>query len=412
MGSSRRWAIFLIASALFVFSQFYRASIAVISPRLMADVGLDPRGLSLMSAAFFYAFALTQIPIGIFLDRIGPRRTMTALSVVAVAGALVFAWGDSLAALATGRVLLGIGMACNLMGAFKLLTLWFSPLQFATLSALVVSIGTIGNLTATTPLALLVGWVGWRWTFSLFAGLNLALAAAFFVVVRDRPQTSPAAPAAPPPPAAGPGFFSDLGRLLRNRDFWIISLGTFSRYGIFAAVQTLWAGPFLMTVMGRSALMAGNLIFLLNIGMILGGPLWGRLSDTVFRTRKGVIITGLACLAADIGALALIPAAAGSGLLAALFFGFGFFASAGGIMYTHIKELMPIEMAGTAMTGINFFTMIGAAAFLQGMGGLMQALYPEAALGPAAFKAALVLCGACLLGVAALYGFTRDTPRS
>ena len=125
-----------------------------------------------------------------------------------------------------------------------------------------------------------------------------------------------------------------------------------------------------------------------------------------------MIITGLACLAADIGALAVIPAAAGSGLLAALFFGFGFFASAGGIMYTHIKELMPIEMAGTAMTGINFFTMIGAAAFLQGMGGLMQALYPEAALGPAAFKAALVLCGACLLGVAALYGFTRDTPRS
>ena len=412
MGSSRRWAIFLIASTLFLFSQFYRASTAVVSPQLMADAGLDPRGLSLISAAFFYAFALTQIPIGIFLDRVGPRRTMTALSGVAVVGALVFAWGDSLAALTAGRVLLGIGMACNLMGAFKLLTLWFSPLRFATLSALVVSIGTVGNLTATTPLALLVGWIGWRWTFSLFAGLNLALAAAFFGVVRDRPQTSPAAPAAPPPPAAGAGFFAGLGRLLRNRDFWIISLGTFSRYGIFAAVQTLWAGPYLMSVMGRSALVAGNLIFLLNLGMILGGPLWGRLSDTVFRTRKGVIIIGLICMAANIGALALIPAGAGSGLLGALFFGLGFFASAGGIMYTHIKELMPLEMAGTAMTGINFFTMIGAAVFLQGMGGLMQALYPEAVLGPAAFKAAFGLCGACLLGVAAIYGFTRDGRRS
>ncbi len=407
MGLSRRWAIFTIASALFVFSQFYRASIAVISPQLMADVGLDPRGLSLMSAAFFYAFALTQIPIGIFLDRIGPRRTMTALSGVAVSGALVFAWGESLEALVLGRVLLGIGMACNLMGAFKLLTLWFSPLQFATFSALVVSIGTIGNLTATTPLALLVGWIGWRPTFSVFAALNLALAAAFFLVVRDCPQTSRAAAAAPPP--AAPRVFSDLARLFRDRDYWIISIGTFCRYGIFAAVQTLWAGPFLMTVMGRSALMAGNLIFLLNLGMILGGPVWGRLSDTLLRTRKGVVITGLVCLAADIGALAVLPAGAGTGLLAALFFGFGFFASAGGIMYTHIKELMPLEMSGTAMTGINFFTMIGAAAFLQGMGGLMQALYPEAVLSPAAFKAALALCGICLLGVAALYGFTRDT---
>ncbi|MFY9942847.1 MAG: MFS transporter [Desulfobacterales bacterium] len=407
MGSSRRWAIFLIASTLFLFSQFYRASIAVISPQLMADVGLDAGGLSLMSAAFFYAFALTQIPIGIFLDRIGPRLTMTALSGVAVSGALIFAWGDSLEALVAGRVLLGIGMACNLMGAFKLLTLWFSPLQFATLSALVVSIGTVGNLTATTPLAILVGWIGWRLTFSVFAALNLLLAAAFFLVVRDRPKACPAAGAAPPPPS--PRFFSGLARLFRDRDYWIISIGTFCRYGIFAAVQTLWAGPFLMTVMGRSALVAGNLIFLLNLGMILGGPVWGRLSDTLFRTRKGVIITGLVCLAADIGALAAMPSDAGTGILAALFFAFGFFASAGGIMYTHIKELMPLEMAGTAMTGINFFTMIGAAAFLQGMGGLMQTLYPEAVLSPAAFQAALGLCGVCLLGVAVLYGFTRDT---
>lgn len=411
MGLSRRWAIFTIASALFVLSQFYRASVAVITPQLMADVRLDPRGLSMMSAAFFYAFALTQIPIGIFLDRIGPRWTMTALSGVAVTGALVFAWGQSLETLVAGRVLLGVGMACNLMGSFKLLTLWFSPLQFATLSALVVSIGTVGNITATTPLALLVGWIGWRLTFSAFAGLNLALAAAFCLVVRDRPENPGADVLTAPPVVASRRVFAGLGRLFRDRDYWIISIGTFCRYGIFAAVQTLWAGPYLMTVMGRSALVAGNLIFLLNVGMILGGPVWGRLSDTLLRTRKWVVIVGFLCLAADIGLLAILPLGASTGILAALFFAFGFFGSAGGIMYTHIKELMPLEMAGTAMTGINFFTMIGAAAFLQGMGALMQALYPDAALSPAAFKAALGLCCACLACVAAFYGFTRDTLR-
>jgi len=177
---SRRWAIFIITSLLFVLSQFYRSSIAVITPQLMSDVSIDTKGLSLMSAAFFYAFALTQIPIGIYLDRIGPRKTMTVLSLVAVIGALIFAWANSLEMFVLGRLMLGTGMACNLMGSFKLLTLWFGSLRFATLSAFILSLGTAGNIAATTPLVLLVKAVYWRPAFTIIAAVNLLLAIIFF----------------------------------------------------------------------------------------------------------------------------------------------------------------------------------------------------------------------------------------
>ena len=114
-------------------------------------------------------------------------------------------------------------------------------------------------------------------------------------------------------------------------------------------------------------------------------------------------------MATFIATFALLPANTGIISLSVLFFSFGFFASAGMIMYAHIKELMPLSQAGTAMTGINFFTMIGPAIFLQGLSFFMQRLYPANALGPAAFKAAFGLCVICLVGVVFLYAFTKDT---
>jgi len=188
---SRRWLIFAISTSLFFISQFYRVSNAVIAPMLIQDLSLDTEGLGLISASFFYAFALTQIPISLFLDKIGPRNLMTALSAIGILGAVVFSRADSLALGMTGRVLLGAGMACNLMGTFKLLTLWFSPRKFATLMGVVIAIGTVGNMVATTPLVVLVENIGWRAGFQLIAAINLLLSLVFYVVVCDPPANSP-----------------------------------------------------------------------------------------------------------------------------------------------------------------------------------------------------------------------------
>lgn len=407
----RRWLILLMASLLFVLSMFYRASVAVITPDLIRDLGLDARGLSLISAAFFYAFAFMQIPISMYLDGIGPRFSMTALSLLAVIGALIFAWGDCLPTLVIGRIFLGAGMACNLMGTFKLIALWFDPLRFATLSAFVISVGTAGNITAATPLVLLVQSIGWRLTFTAFSVINLLLAVLFFVVVRDRPQSI----GGPDPSGAASinlrEVLSTLQRLFREKDYWIISLGTFCRYGIFASVQALWAGPYLMNVIEVSAVSAGNLILLMSIGIIVGSPVFGWLSDVVFNSRKGVIIGGLTATGLVLVVLAGLSPETSMVVLAVLFFSFGFFSSSGGIMYAHIKERMPAEHAATAMTGVNFFTMMGVVAFLQGLGSVMHYFYPRASLGASAFKGAFWICAACLGLTVVSYLFTVETRR-
>jgi len=374
---------------------------------LVRDLSLDTEGLGLISASFFYAFAFTQIPISLFLDKLGPKILMTALSVIGLMGALVFSWADSLALAVMGRVLLGAGMACNLMGTFKLLTLWFTPRKFATLMGIVVAIGTIGNMMATTPLVVLVENIGWRAGFQLIAAIHLLLILIFFVVVCDPPANSPNNQE-PDSSTSMHAVLANIKLLFKRKDYWIISFSTLVRYGVLAAFQALWAGPFLIEVMGYSAITTGNLILLLNVGMILGAPCLGTLSDRLFRTRKGVVIAGLIGMALTIIILTVIPAGTQPTVLSLIFFCFGFFNAAGLLMYPHIKEMMPLKMAGVAMTGINFFNMIGPAIFLQGLGSLMQALYPDASRGPEAFNAAFVLCFVCLAIATTLYFFTAE----
>jgi sugar phosphate permease len=404
----RRWIIFILATSLFFLSQFYRTSNAVIASELIRDLSLETEGLGLMSASFFYAFAITQIPISLLLDKVGPRRLMTFLTLLGILGAVIFSLADSLSLALIGRILLGVGMACNLMGTFKLLTEWFEPLIFATLSGLVLAIGTFGNIMATTPLVILVEHVGWRQSFQLIGAINLVLALTLYIVVRDRPSDTIGNASRMEPSISFKQAFLNLAMLLKDRDYWIISMTSFVRYGTFAAFQALWAGPFLREVMGYSAVKAGTLILLMTTGMIIGSPFWGAVSDRIFKTRKWIIVFCLVLVAGVALVLMSLPPNAGLIVIAAFFFAFGFFSAAGLLMYPHIKDQMPHAMAGAAMTGVNFFNMMGPAVFLQGLGILMQALYPEASRGPAAFDASFMVCTLSLLAAGGIYSFTKE----
>ena len=405
---SRRWLIFALAASLFLLSQFYRVSNAVIAPMLITDLSLDTKAIGLMSASFFYAFALTQIPIGLLLDKVGPRRMMTVLSSIGVLGAIIFSLANTFAAGLTGRILLGVGMACNLMGSYKLLTLWFSPRAFASVAGILVAVGTLGNMVATTPLVLLVQQLGWRLSFQLIAMVSFLLTIFFYIIVQDRPLLHNSDSESAITVMNINQAFGNLRKLFKQKDYWIISYATFARYGIFAAFQALWAGPYLMEVIGLSALSTGNLILLLNLGMVLGSPCWGALSDRLFKTRKWVIVAGSLGIAASIIIMAKISVQTPFLVMALVFFCFGFFNATGILMYPHIKELMPSEMSGAAMTGINFFTMIGPAFFLQGLGDLMQSLYPEASRGPDAFNAMFAVCLIFLLMLVVLYSLAAE----
>jgi sugar phosphate permease len=249
--------------------------------------------------------------------------------------------------------------------------------------------------------------VGWRTTFILFACLNLLIVLLFLAIVRDHPDHSTSQSVSTDSVKQNP--LAGIRELIGHRDFWIISFGSFSRYGVFAAVQALWAGPYLMTAIGISPVATGNLLFLTSIGLIIGSPVFGYLSDALLVSRKIPIYLGLLGKILILVTLARLRPGASLVLLSILFFGLGFLTSSGQIMYAHIKERMTINRAGAAMTGINFFTMVGVAFFLQVLGNTMQYLFPDSSFGSSAFEYAFYFCSAALLLAGILYTFTRET---
>lgn len=383
---------------MYVVAYFYRVSAAVLADDLRADLLLSPEQLGNVSSALFYAFALTQLPLGPVLDRFGARRTIFVLGLVAASGALLLARAESYGDALAGRALIGMGTACVLMGSFKVYTTWFEPRQFATLAGLQIALGNTGNLLATAPLAWLAGAFGWRPTFVGVAILTGFFALAVLLIVRDAPGASAVRKRQPP----GAGW----GRLLKTPSFWLLSLLAFFWYGGYMAVQGLWGGPYLTQVLGCTRETSAGLLLLTALGFIIGCPLMGRLSDRILASRKQVLIMGqlglLLTLSLFLGLLEKTPGF----LLPWIFLGFGLFVSSGPVLYAQVKELFPGDLAATAMTSINFFVVIGAALTQQLMGYIMNS--PNLT-GAAAFHRAFAF-PVTGLGLAWLgYLFCRDT---
>jgi MFS family permease len=381
---------------------FYRVSVAVISPALVSDLGLSSGQLSDLSAAFFYAFAVSQIPIGVALDRAGARITMAILACAAISGAVIFAVGQTFLHLLLGRILLGIGMSGNLMVILALLAAWFPVNRFAFLSGLAVAIGALGNLLAATPLALMSLRIGWRGSFFVFAAINAVIVGTFVVVIRNYPPGAATISLKPP------SLTSGLARLFRSYSYWAISLASFVRYGYLAALQGLWAAPFLVYGLRLGEIDSSNVLLSMAVGYMVGLPLSGSISDSVLRSRKQVILGGLvAFLFFTVSALLLTPSTSLPYVMC-IFFGLGFVNAPGQIMYAHIKELIAPSMIAQAITAVNLFTMLGAG-IITHLLSLCIGDDPSAIVGPTGFRP-LWYFGAAALGIVCLlYSLVPDS---
>jgi MFS family permease len=400
--SGRAWAIFMVGSAGFVLSMFYRVSPSIIAPRLTHDLGLDPAQLSDLTAAFFYAFAACQIPLGVVLDRIGIRWPMAGLSLVGAGAAAWFAATSGHVEAIASRALLGFGMSCGLMGPLSLFARWFPPRMFATITGLLVSVGALGQILASTPLALLDQAVGWRGSYLIFAGINLLQAVAVVLVVRDDP------PGQEPPHAGGGKSPARSGQGLAHAGL----LGHQPGHLLPLRLPHGGAGPL------------GRAFSHLRAGLYLGGggqravvpqrglhgglALSGRLSDNWLHTRKWVIAPSLLLFSAIF--LTMAWWRPGMSLLW-IYMGFtllGMSNAPGQIMYAHIKELVPKKYTSTAMTGINLFTMLGPAAFMQ-ITGLIIKSEAGALSGPEPFQPAWFFMSAVMLGAGLVYFLLPDS---
>jgi len=243
-------------------SYLFRSVNAVVGPRLVADIGLSATGLGLLTSAYLLAFALFQLPLGILLDRFGPRRVQAALLASAALGALLFAAGDSLATLTVARALIGLGFAGGLMSGFKAVVLWVPEPRRALANAAVMSFGALGSLVATVPVELAVEAVGWRAVFALLAAITLAVAVLIVAIVPERDAVGP-----------GQALNLQLAALLRiGQDpvFWRIAPVMATTAGTHIAIQTLWAGPWLRDVAGLDRIGVANYLMAMAIGFLIG----------------------------------------------------------------------------------------------------------------------------------------------
>ena len=366
IGANRRgWSILTLCALAFVISTFYRLTVTVLSPWLITDLGLTTAELGNLSAVFFYAFAASQIPLGPALDRFGPRWVMTILSLVTIAGAVMFALADQSWQAFLARIILGVGTSGALMGTLAILATWFPPERFATMSGLVWAAGTLGQLLAATPLVMLAENLGWRRSLLVIIAGHMLLTVIFFMVVRDRP------PGQAPPPVKHLNPLKQLKQLYVRSTFWVVSLGIFFRFGFFQAMQGLWAGPFLIYGLGLEPMEAGHTLLFMVFGYMISLPLAGRVSDRVVHSRKYVIIPGFLAVASIVLVMSFWKRGLPVEYTYVLFFLFGVVNGPGQVMFAHFKELVPGHLVGTAMTGLNLVAFTGSAVMMQAAGFLL-----------------------------------------
>ncbi len=370
-----RWYIFAMCCCTYVISGFWRVSTAVIAGDLVRDLLLSPEVLGLLGGVFFYSFGLAQLPMGPLLDRFGPRLVISLLSCFAAASAVVFSLAGSGALAVLARAGIGLGMAAVLMGSFKILTTWFSPREFATLSGILIAIGNLGGIGATTPLAWLSDRLGWRGACGVMAAVTLLLAAGVYLIARDRPPQQAGVPPLTPPSLAD--ILAGLRTVFSSGAFWCLAPLGFASYGALIAVQGLWGAPFLVHTYGMSKGSASGVLLAIPVGVVVGAPFWGRWSDKLGR-RKPLVLTGLTVMLLLFSSLVLHLPLPRWGLMLQCWL-IGFFSAALYILYTQVKESFPIAIAGTALTALNFFVILGAAMFQQMTGFIIGYWNPSAA---------------------------------
>ena len=255
------YVIYAVLCTGLVASQFFRVSNAVIAPELMVKLAIGTETMGVVSGTYFLAFAAMQIPAGILLDRYGARRMVPGLFLLAVAGSLLYAWAQSSPELIAGRALIGIGCALGLMGPMVVIARWFERERYARLISLLFTIGGLGALMASTPLAAVSEAIGWRGAFLAMAAVTGVIAILLFVVVRDAPPG--AAPAESGVETAAE-MWRGLGRVLALRDMRWICAVQFVSYGTMITIVGLWAGPYpagfnpCRAVVKNGVIVAGN----------------------------------------------------------------------------------------------------------------------------------------------------------
>ncbi|WP_134496087.1 MFS transporter [Microvirga pakistanensis] len=345
-------AVILIAAlvAIYAVSQFLRNSIGVIANDLARELSLSATQTGLLSSAFFFTFAAVQIPIGILIDRYGPKQVMLATAVIAVAGIVLFAMAPSASVLIGARALMGLGCSTFFMAPLVIYARRFPPERFAGLTSIQMGGANLGTLAATAPLAASAAAIGWRDSFLVVAAITVVLALAIIVAVpRDADN------------AKGRESWSEAFRgvaaAVRVPSFRAVFFMHLTTYSCFVSIVGLWGGPWLTDVHGADLATRGR-ILLLGAGAQIGGMLlWGA-TDRFWGSYKKPVLAGGVAAVLMMACMVLVPL--DMALVPVWFVLFGVSVSYTPILTSHGKSLFPPYLTGRGITLMNIGTMGGA----------------------------------------------------
>jgi len=385
--------VYLPFAAAYFLSYLYRTVNAVVGPVIAAELNLTAGDLGLLTSAYFIMFAGVQLPLGLALDRYGPRRVQATLLLFAAAGAALFGFGQSLPELVAGRVLIGLGVAAGLMGALKVINLWFRAEHWPLMNGVLMAAGGLGSLVATAPAQAALGVMSWHALFFWLSAATLAVSAFIFTVVPERPGSRASGTLAEQMAA--------VGAILRSRYFWRLAPIASVQQASFIGIQTLWIGPWLRDVAGEDAATRSTSMLLAAVGMTCGflssGIVAGALARrgiSHFATSTGAIVL----FAVVVAALALFGGALPFGPLP-WWCAFAFLGTYVIVYYPVLTQAFPLELSGRVTTCLNF--LMFSAVFLAQWGiGVILDLWPRTAGGgyaPQGYAVAFGVCAAALV---------------
>jgi predicted MFS family arabinose efflux permease len=276
-----------IVVATYALSFFQRFAPAGIAADLVAAFNTSASSLGALAATYFYVYTVMQVPTGILVDTLGPRRILLIGGLVGGVGSLLFALASGLELALVGRTLIGLGVSVTFIAMLKIIAVSFDERRFATLVGLAMLIGNLGSVLAGAPLSWLAQVVSWRHIFLALAAVSLLLGVACWVLLRE--QSVGAGPSKPKPTIDRSLVLSGLLSVLKNRDNWPTVCVNFGICGSFFAFAGLWATPFLTQAHGLSRAAAANHVSLYFVGFALGCMFMGALSDRLGK-RKPVLI--------------------------------------------------------------------------------------------------------------------------
>ncbi len=349
-GSLHAWVIWLL-SALFMFYKYaLEVSPSVMTSTLMSTFKISGASLGNLAACYFYAYLLLQIPAGLLLDKIGPRKVTTLAIALCAAGSLIFANAHSLWIAGIGRFITGTGAAFAAVNCLKLIANWFSMKQFAFMTGLMMTVAMLGAVGGQAPLAAFIDAMDWRYAMEIIGIAGLVLAGIFWIVVRD---ISPHHKKERHIVSQSISFFDSLKRVLKNPQAWWLSAYSGFAFAPVMIFGGLWGVSFLSEAFEVSHNISAQAVSLIFIGFAVGAPFFGWFSDWLGR-RKVVMFWGTLLALITISGVIYTPGLTHTSIILLLFL-FGFAISSFLLCFTMIREISLPILAATAIGFMNAF---------------------------------------------------------